>query len=466
MIFISLGTHPQPFTRLVHEIARLVDTKSITQKVIIQTGTTEFIHPKIQTAKFFSIPEFEKYVKDADIFITHAGEGNIGTAMKFATPMIVVPRKEKFGEHTNDHQHEIADMVRDNHAGIVIEDVAELENAIKTISKGTKLSFRGYIPNVLQRIFNEYGIESRESPAKTKKYPIPKTATIIVATLNGGLPLIRAVNGMLAQKFTGKYDIVVVDDGSFDGKTPQLLKENFSKNKKVKLVFLPRSGVCKARNAGIRLATGEVVLNLDHDSIPEKDWVQTMVNGFDSPRVGIVSAYGHYGGTSTGFRKDLLDHVGGYDEDYFYYREDTDLSFKIMELGYEFKRVSGARYTEDRTLTKPKGFVNTFKYAIQRYKYHMNDVLLHQKHPTPLCEEMLHVHFGYFVNPIDDFKAATGLWNNSEKEMELSSPRGMTFLSNTGIVSFVLIVLVGMGYAMGMKLARLAGSIKHRHLLI
>ncbi|QQR93165.1 MAG: glycosyltransferase [Candidatus Iainarchaeum archaeon] len=469
MIFVSVGTHPQPFTRLLSEVVRLVENITIKEEVIIQRGTTPFTHSKIKSQSFYSIEEFEKLLAKCDLFITHAGEGNIGTAMKLGKKCIIVPRLARVGEHTNDHQLELAQASQENGFGMVVQDVAQLGNAIRTLEQSdstVSFTMHGHIPQTLHRIAQQHHIVPMLpfSPSRTKE-KIPKTATIIVATLNGGEPLIRAVNGMLKQEFDGKYDIVVVDDGSFDGKTPQLLKENFSTNKKIKLVFLPRSGVCKARNAGIKNSTGEVVINLDHDCIPEKDWLQTMVNGFDSQKIGVVSAYGHYGGTSTGFRKSILDHLQGYDEDYFYYREDTDLSFRIMELGYEFKRVNGARYREDRTLVVPKGINKIIHYTIQRYKYHMNDVLLHKKHPTPLCEEMLHVHFHHFVNPVEDFKVATGLWNGS-KEMEVSSPRGMTFFKPRGIAGLLLTIGVGMTYAIGMKLARLAGSIKHGHLLI
>ena len=190
-----------------------------------------------------------------------------------------------------------------------------------------------------------------------------------------------------------------------------------------------------------------------------------MVNGFDSPRVGAVSAYGHYGGTSTGFRKDVLEHLGGYDEDYFYYREDTDLSFRIMELGLHYKKVDGAKYKEDRTLVSPKGW-KIFTYTLQRLKYHMNDVLLHKKHRTPLCNKFLHVKWKFFVDPVEDFKVATGLWEDPRGEMALSSPRGLTFFEGKGFLSFLLILLGGLSYAWAIKIARLAGSIKHGHFLV
>ncbi len=466
MIFVSVGTHPQPFPRLLNEVGRLIDEKKIKGRVTVQCGYTIFSHPKITIRDFIPIEEFEKLVREADIFITHAGEGNIGTALQSKTPMVIVPRRRNFGEHTNDHQLELAEAAEKAGYGGVVYDITNLHEQIEKSKKKKITELKGYYLPAMKKIVQEKGFIF--PPEKKEKSTVPKTASIIVATLNGGEPLIRAVNGMLKQTFSGKYEIVVVDDGSFDGKTPELLKKNFAENKKVELIFLPRSGVCKARNAGIQRAKYEVVINMDHDCIPQKDWLQTMVNGFDSPRVGAVSAYGHYGGTSTGFRKELLDHLGGYDEDYFYYREDTDLSFRIMELGFEYKRVpeASSKYTEDRTLIAPKGIFNILKYTLQRFNYHMNDVLLHKKHKTKLCNEFLHVKWKFFIDPIQDFKVATGIWENENKRFSLSSPRGLTFLKNDSILHFIAIILAGIGYAFVLKWARLAGSLKHGHLLV
>lgn len=468
MILVSVGTHPQPFHRMLQAVARTIGESKGRERVVVQAGHTPFSHARMEVVDFIPIQEFESLLREARVFITHAGEGNIGTAMKFGIPMIIFPRTAKKGEHTNDHQFELARAVEKNALGIVVTNETELRKALDQVMKKEhrNITLQGHIPQALHAFAESIHLKPRTPFKSTEKNSIPRSATIIVATLNGGDPVVRAINGMLAQQFKGSYDIVVVDDGSFDGVTPGLLRKHFSTNKRVKLIFLPRSGVCKARNAGIRASTGEVVINLDHDCIPEKDWLQTMVNGFNSPAVGIVSAYGHFGGTSTGFRKELLDHVGGYDEDYFYYREDTDLSFKIMELGYRFHRVTGARYREDRTLVQPRGVGKLIRYAWQRYRYHMNDVLLHKKHPTPLCERMLHVRFGHFVDPVEDFKVVTGLWENPSAPMVISSPRGMAFMPVNGVGALVLAIAIGMGYALGMKIARLAGSIKHGHLLV
>jgi glycosyltransferase involved in cell wall biosynthesis len=422
----------------------------------------------MEIVDFLPIEKFSNALQKCDLFITHAGEGNIGQALQFRKRMILVPRKKELNEHTDNHQEEMAGVMGGNAGVIVVRDVSHLEGGIRlALTHEVEGAYKGYIPQILESFTHAKGITPTRALVAKGKWKPPSDASIVVATLNGGEPLIKAVKGMLAQDYKGKYEVIVVDDGSFDGVTPDLLRKNFAKTSEVTLIFLPRGGVCKARNAGIRAAKYGVIVNMDHDDNPEKDWLRIMMSGFDSPRVGAVSAYGHYGGTSTAFRKDLLDHLGGYDEDFFYYREDTDLSFRIMELGFDYRKVDGAKWHGDRTLVTPKGVMGLVKYALQRYKYHMNDVLLHKKHSTfQLCNDFLHVKGRIFVDPVEDFKVATGLWKNPDKEPELSSPRGMTFVPRTGFVSFCIILAGGLAYAFVMKWARLAGSLKHGHLLV
>ncbi len=288
--------------------------------------------------------------------------------------------------------------------------------------------------------------------------------SIVVATYKNPVGLEKTVRGLLALDYPSDFEIIVVNDGSPDN-TAQVLNENFSKNKKVKIVnFEKNQGVCRARNAGIKAARFPIVINMDHDCIPEKDWLSKMVLGFDSPKVGVVSAYGGFGGTSTGFRKELLAQVGGYDEEYRYYREDTDLSFKIMDLGYEFRHVK-ASYVHDHEEVKPKGTLDFVRQVFKRLHYHQNDVLLWKKHPTKVCADFLHVKGGFWVDPRSDFAVATGIWQKKGR-FELSSPRGITFLENRSPLHFVLIVLGGLFYVLAVKLARLWGSFRFKKLLL
>lgn len=291
-------------------------------------------------------------------------------------------------------------------------------------------------------------------------------ASVIVSTFNNAVVLERTLRGMLVLDYPKElFEIIVASDGSTDG-TAKMMNEAFGKEKQIKFLDLQHQGVCATRNAAIAAAAkdSEIVVNMDHDCIPEKDWLKKIVAGFDSEKVGVVSSYNYYGGTSTAFKKNLLEKVGGYDEEYGYYREDTDLSFKIMDLGFEFRLVQ-AGFEHDHEMVKPHGLVALAKHVWQRLSYHKNDVLLYKKHPTKLCREFLNIKYNFFVDPVSDFRAATGLWHVGGK-LQASSPRGIVFIENKSTLHSILIIISGIGYVIALKLFRLWGSIKFGKLLV
>lgn len=289
-------------------------------------------------------------------------------------------------------------------------------------------------------------------------------ASIVIATYNYAKKIVPTINSILAIDYPADFEIIVVNDGSKDN-TKEVLEKNFAANKKIKIInFEKNQGVCKARNAGIKAAKNPIVVNMDHDCLPKKDWLKNLVKGFSSEKIGVVSSMGAFGGTSTAFRKELLDMVGGYDEEYRYYREDTDLTFKIMDLGYEYNTIVNAEYLHDHEIVKPKGILPIIKYALQRLSYHKNDVLLYKKHPK-LGAEFLDVKLGFIVNPKKDFEAITGTWMEY-KIPKLSSPRGMIFLEGKSPLNVLIIYLIGIVYVLAIKFFRLLGSIKYGKLLV
>lgn len=288
------------------------------------------------------------------------------------------------------------------------------------------------------------------------------SASIVVMTHNRKEVLQKTIRGMLAQDFSGKFEIIVVNDGSTDG-TKEMLEKNFGKNKKVVVINQARSLPCKARNRGIKTAKNDIIVIMDDDCIPERKWLAKIVNGFNEPHIGIVTSYSKFGGTSTAFRKETLDKVGGYDEEYGYYREDTDLVFRVMERGFEAKFVN-AEFVHEHEIGKPRGLTGLIKYAFERAKYHQNDVLLYKKHPK-LATGFLGVKMGFLVDPRLDFAAASGTWHGG-KEIRLSSPRGITFLENKSPIHALAIVIGAIGWVFLVKFFRIAASIKFGKLLI
>ena len=77
MIFVTVGTHEQPFNRLVQEIDNLKRDGVITEDVIMQTGYSTYEPKYCQWDKLIPYKQMIKNVEDARIVITHGCCGRL-----------------------------------------------------------------------------------------------------------------------------------------------------------------------------------------------------------------------------------------------------------------------------------------------------------------------------------------------------------------------------------------------------
>jgi GT2 family glycosyltransferase len=194
------------------------------------------------------------------------------------------------------------------------------------------------------------------------------------------------------------YEIVVVDNGSRDG-TAELVRDNFQS---VVYVENPgNAGFSRPMNQALRAANGRYVLLLNPDTRVIDDAIQKLVQFLeDNPRVGIagpkvlnpdgtlqkpcrrsearpwdVFTYflgladrfphdkrfsGYYmgfidentthevhgvSGSCMLIRKDVIDQIGSFDEDYFAYQEDADYCLRARQAGWKIFYYPEARIT-------------------------------------------------------------------------------------------------------------------------
>ncbi len=92
----------------------------------------------------------------------------------------------------------------------------------------------------------------------------PPLLSVVIPTWNRQRLVCEAVESALVQR-AGSVEVIVVDDGSTDD-TCDVLARRFGPA--IKLLSLPRRGGARAaRNAGARLATGELLAFLDSDDL-------------------------------------------------------------------------------------------------------------------------------------------------------------------------------------------------------
>lgn len=131
MIFVTVGTHEQPFNRLLEEIDKLIREGIIKEEVFAQIGYSTYTPKHYKYSKFLDYDAMQDYFKRSNIVITHGGPSSFMEAIKVKKTPIVVPRQEKFNEHVNNHQLDFCkELVKRDFPIICVEDIKELGHII------------------------------------------------------------------------------------------------------------------------------------------------------------------------------------------------------------------------------------------------------------------------------------------------------------------------------------------------
>lgn len=131
MIFVTVGTHEQPFNRLVEYIDQMKLDGIITEDVVMQTGFSTYEPQYCSWSKLFPYKEMVQNVARARIVITHGGPASFIMPMQIGKTPVVVPRQHDFNEHVNNHQVEFAKAVAERMGTIIpVYQIEKLKDII------------------------------------------------------------------------------------------------------------------------------------------------------------------------------------------------------------------------------------------------------------------------------------------------------------------------------------------------
>lgn len=130
MILVLLGTQNNSFHRLLEKIDELIEKGVIDEKVLVQSGYTNYESKNMRIFDLIPQEELERYQEQADLIITHGGVGSIISSLKKGKKVIAVPRLHEFQEHVNNHQKQIVESFSRKGYIIGTNGVEKLEEAI------------------------------------------------------------------------------------------------------------------------------------------------------------------------------------------------------------------------------------------------------------------------------------------------------------------------------------------------
>ena len=102
MIFVTVGTHHQPFARLLGALGSLP-----AEELVVQYGPGDPPAGVARAQAYMPFDEMMSCFRRAERVITHAGVGSILCATGEGHVPIVVPRRSDLREHVDEHQAEL-----------------------------------------------------------------------------------------------------------------------------------------------------------------------------------------------------------------------------------------------------------------------------------------------------------------------------------------------------------------------
>ncbi|GEM_PF-921593 len=238
--------------------------------------------------------------------------------------------------------------------------------------------------------------------------------SIVINTFNRAATLQQTLESLRWLKYKGDFEVIVVNGPSTDH-TSALLATWQSQ---IRIGTCAIANLSVSRNIGICMAQGDIVAFIDDDAIPEPEWLSQIADGYDSAEVGGVGGFvfdhtgyslqykyclvnrlgianisltkptlafsfpnsyqfPHLLGANCSFRRSLLLEINGFDEEYEYFLDETDVCIRIVDRGYLIKQLDKA-YVHHKYA--PSHLRNTQRVITNYYPIFKNNLYFMLKH--------------------------------------------------------------------------------------
>jgi glycosyltransferase involved in cell wall biosynthesis len=232
--------------------------------------------------------------------------------------------------------------------------------------------------------------------------------SIVVPTYKRSVLLKRCVEALVSQDFPeNEYEIIIVTDG-LDEETNNMMAESafFDFFPNIFCYSLPfKKGPAAARNAGWRIAKGQLILFTDDDCIPSTNWIKNFYNAYKfygQPAIALTGKVivplspqptdfelntanletAEFVTANCACTKSSLELVNGFDEAFtMAWREDSDLEFQLLKEEIPIKKI------EEAVVIHPARKA-AWGVSLKEQRKSMFNALLFKKHPQLYKEKI------------------------------------------------------------------------------
>ena len=247
------------------------------------------------------------------------------------------------------------------------------------------------------------------------------TLSIIIVTYKRHVPLcntLHAIGPFIRNKI---IELLVIDQCPVGP-----LPNNIINMPNMRYVVLDKPGMVRARNIGLELAKGDIVLFLDDDIVPSSELVDAHMHAYGDLSIGGVAGrildyqsvfsdtkadprmfdlvsgwkYSNFNhtievdmmtsrGCNMSFRRKLLKQLGGFDSNIEIFRDDTDMCLRVIEAGFRIRfvpealvihlnaRSGGTRAPEDKLNNYWSSEWRSYK---QHYRHYRDNLYFLMRH--------------------------------------------------------------------------------------
>lgn len=232
---------------------------------------------------------------------------------------------------------------------------------------------------------------SEKNKAQVVLHSSQPKLSVILCSYNRIETLKRCLDTFEAQDVApGSFEMVIVDDGCTDGTGAYLDQRNFKLPVQIVHRASGGSSLAKARNAGLAVARGELVLFINDDTMAHSELIRRHIEAhaaepgqlrcvlgtFEQPPKVLDGAlmrvlehstlmfcyslvthaqlcdWKHFYTCNVSVPLAAVKQVGNFDESFIHYgAEDTDLGFRLHQAGYRVRYDARARATHEHTFT-------------------------------------------------------------------------------------------------------------------